>query len=199
MNKMRIPAFRQIMAVLFCGHCIGREKVLPCLSIYFITLFMAGCQGTFPTKEHLESPRIGQQAYTLGPGDKVRINVYEHEGLSGIFSVDDSGRISLPLIQGINVGGLTLPALEKIVTQHLVDNQIVDPKVSVDLIQLRSVCILGEVNLQGCFTYVYGLTVNKAIALAGGYTNRANREKFIITREESLSGHQGSFSVIKRL
>ena len=92
--------------------------------------------------------------------------MYEHESLSGVFSVDDTGNISLPLIRRIAVRGLTVLELEKYVTEELVKNHIYDPKVSIELIDIHPFCVIGEVLRQGCFPYVYGLTADKAIAFA---------------------------------
>jgi len=155
------------------------------LIIIFITVLIAGCANTFPDDTFTEHARIyGHPAYSLGPGDKIRVTVYGHDDLSGNFSVDEAGRISLPLIRGINVKGLSLPELESTITKHLLSNYIVNPKVSVDLLVLRQFCILGEVRNPGCYSNVHGLSANNAIAIAGGYTYRALKYKLAITRED---------------
>ena len=157
-------------------HCIK--------SLIIIGLFIsAGCIGTFPDNEFKVEAKHDYQPYLLGPGDKIRIIVYEHEDLSGTYSVDDTGRISLPLIRGLNVNGLSLPELEESITTMLIENFIVKPKVSVDLTELRLFCISGEVNKPGCYNYIHGISANKAIALAGGYTYRALKNKLAITRK----------------
>lgn len=147
-------------------------------------LITAGCQTANTNANLIEPAAMERPAYTLGPGDKVRVTVYEHDGLSGVFGVDDAGTISLPLIRRINIKGMTLPEVERIVTKHLLSSHIVDPKVSVDLIELRPFCVLGEVKNPGCFEYIHGLTTSKAAAMAGGYTYRAQKDGIVITRED---------------
>ena len=120
--------------------------------------------------------------YTLGPGDKIRLIVYQNEGLSGTFEVDSTGRMALPLIRGIEAEGLTLPGLEEAIAERLVTERLINPKVSIDLIKTRPVCILGEVNEPGCFDYVYGMRTATVIALAGGYTYRALQRKVQVMR-----------------
>lgn len=181
--KMRILRRAGLMLVRN-EYSQGLGKFFLLLISCFFVVLGTGCQGTFPDQGTLETPSLEHPPYTLGPGDKVRITVYGHEDLSGAFTVDDTGRISLPLIRGINVKGLTLPELEQTITKQLLNNDIVNPKVSADLVELRPFCVLGEVRNPGCFSYVFGMTASKAIAKAGGYTYRANETKFLITRED---------------
>lgn len=146
---------------------------------------MVACKSNnFPEEESYQSPLLDKNSvFTLGPGDNIRIRVYDHEDLSGSYNVDDTGRISLPLILGINTRGLTLPELERKIAAELARNFIVDPKVSIDLIESRPFCILGEVRNPGCFSGIHGMNTAQAIAIAGGYTYRAYKVKFVVTRE----------------
>ena len=146
---------------------------------------MIACKSnSFPEQGSYQSPVLDKNTvFMLGPGDSIRIRVYDHEDLSGSYNVDDTGRISLPLILGINTKGLTLPELERKIAAELSKNFIVDPKVSIDLIESRPFCILGEVRNPGCFSGIHGMTTAQAIAIAGGYTYRAYKEKFVVTRE----------------
>ncbi len=150
------------------------------VALCLLVLLTMGCQ----TVATLPSPRTDHHAYTLGPGEKLRVTVYEHENLSGNFTADDAGTISLPLVLRVSVKGMTLPELEQAVTKQLLINHISDPKVSIDLLELRPLCVLGEVRSPGCFGYTHGMTASKAIAMAGGYTYRAKKNEFVITRED---------------
>ena len=146
---------------------------------------LSACATNFPDDEFYQSPgTVKHTAFTLGPGDKIRVTVYEHEDLSGSYSVDDRGRISLPLILGVNAKGHTLPELEKIIAAKFSRNYIVKPNVSIDVLKLRPFCILGEVRNPGCFSHIHGMSSTQAVALAGGYTYRAYKNKFAITRED---------------
>lgn len=150
---------------------------------------LAGCQtaAVAPAETLADGDRnaaAGPHTYTLGPGDKVRVTVYEHENLSGTFAVDDAGTVALPLVRRMVVKGMTLPQFEAAVTKQLIANHIVEPKVSIDLLELRPLCVFGEVRNPGCFSYIHGMTASKAIAMAGGYTYRAKENRLLITRED---------------
>ena len=162
-----------------------RKHAHSCFIICLSTLALTSCANNFPDKEfHKTENIVKHTAFTLGPGDRIRVTVYEHEDLSGNYHLDDSGRISLPLIRGINAKGLTLPELEQKIARELAKNYIVKPNVSVDVLELRPFCILGEVRNPGCFSHIHGMTSAQAIAKAGGYTYRAYKEKFAIIRED---------------
>ncbi len=165
----------------------GWKIALSRLLLLLPLTIVAGCQTTLPSASPAEPQQQESRVYTLGPGDKIRVTVYEHDSLSGNFTVDDSGRLSLPLLGGIEVKGMTLPELEKTITKHLLENDILNPRVSTGLLEFGPFCILGEVRNPGCFSYVHGLTASRAIALAGGYTYRAVKNKFVITRQD---GHK---------
>ncbi len=148
------------------------------------TLIMAiGCQSTMPQRDQLEAAGHEVPIYTLDAGDKVRVTVYGHEDLSGFFSVDDTGVVSLPLVQRVTAKGLSLPDFEQEVVKLLSRQHIINPKVSIELTETRPFCVLGEVRRPGCFNYEFGMTADKAIARAGGYTYRARRNELIITRD----------------
>lgn len=158
-------------------------------AVCLLAMALAGCQtAAVPPTDTLADSGQNTQAsphtYTLGPGDKLRVTVYEHENLSGTFAVDDAGTVSLPLVRRMVVKGMSLPQLEEAVTKQLLANHIVDPKVSIDLLELRPLCVFGEVRNPGCFSYIHGMTASKAIAMAGGYTYRAKENQLLITRED---------------
>lgn len=165
-------------------HNRGMKRPLVVAALCLAVLALTGCE-TLATSANLPEASVTEHpAYTLGPGDKLRVTVYEHDSVSGVFNVDDAGTISLPLVRRVSVKDMTLPEVEQVVTKKLLRSHIVDPKVSVDLIGLRPFCVLGEVRNPGCFEYIHGLTANKAVAVAGGYTYRAQKKNLTITRED---------------
>lgn len=127
------------------------------------------------------------ETYRLGSGDKVRLTVFGEEDLSGEFEVDGSGSVSLPLIGTVKAVGLSTRELEKIASDKLSDGYLIDPSVSIEVLNFRPFFILGEVNEAGSYPYVNGMTVLNAVALAGGFTHRANRDKFLIKRGDDDS------------
>jgi len=165
-------------------NCI-HAKILLFMLVCFLASSLSSCAHNFPEEVFLEPHgAVERTAYTLGPGDKIRVMVYEHQDLSGSYNIDDSGRISMPLIRGIHAKGLTLPELEDRISDELARNFIVNPKVSIDIEELRPFCILGEVRNPGCFNHIHGMNTAQAVAIAGGFTYRAYKDKFAITRED---------------
>jgi len=115
-------------------------------------------------------------AYALGSSDRLRVTVFGHPDLSGEFEVDGTGSISLPLIGQIKAEGLSTANLEKSISASLANGYILDPRVSVEVINYRPFYILGEVGTPGEYPYTNGLTVQNAVAAAGGFTYRANKK-----------------------
>lgn len=120
--------------------------------------------------------------YRLGTGDVVRVTVFGHEDLSGEFEIDSAGQLSLPLIQQVQAGALTASQLEGEIASALKPDYLKNPKVSVQVLNYRPFYILGEVNAPGSYSYVNGMTVINAVALAGGYTYRARENEVKIIR-----------------
>lgn len=118
-----------------------------------------------------------EAAYRLGSGDKLRITVYNEEDVTGEYEVDSSGSVSLKMIGAVPAAGRTLPELAKIIEAKLLDGYLLNPRVAIDVLNYRPFYVLGEVNEPGSYPYVSGITVLKAIALAGGYTFRARTSK----------------------
>jgi len=123
--------------------------------------------------------------YRLAAGDRVRVSVYGHEDLSGDFEVDGTGQLSLPLIQDIVASDKTLNQLEQDIKTALMPDYLKNPRVSVEILNYRPFYIVGEVNTPGSYAYVSGMTVINAVAMAGGFTHRAQKGNIKITRAVS--------------
>lgn len=121
--------------------------------------------------------------YRVGAGDRLTIRVAGETDLTADYLVDAAGQISMPYVQSVQVAGLTTPQVEKLVTQRLRAGYLRDPQVSVQATSLRPFYILGEVNGSGSFPYQPGITVQNAIAIAGGYGPRADQGAVLITRK----------------
>jgi polysaccharide export outer membrane protein len=121
-------------------------------------------------------------AYQLGSGDKVRITVFGEPDLTGEFEINSDGVLSFPLVGEVPAKGLSPRQLgDKLVTL-LKDGFLVNPKINVEVINYRPFFILGEVTKPGGYPFVTSMTVVTAVALAGGYTPRANKSRMTITR-----------------
>jgi polysaccharide export outer membrane protein len=123
-------------------------------------------------------------AYRLGTGDQLRIIVFGEEDLSGEFQVDDTGAVSIPLVGDVTARGQTLRSFEAAVREKLAEGYLKDPRVSVQVLNYRPFYIIGEVEKGGEYPFVSGMHVLNAVAVAGGFTYRANTSKVFITRGE---------------
>jgi polysaccharide biosynthesis/export protein len=125
----------------------------------------------------------GAEDYRLGPEDKVKVVVFGEPDLSGEFPVDSSGVLAAPFIGQMTVKGLTLRDFERAYAAKLREAQILrDPRVSAEVVSFRPIYVLGEVKKPGQYAFVSGMTVQKAVALAEGYTYRASESTVEITR-----------------
>ncbi|WP_339831396.1 polysaccharide biosynthesis/export family protein [uncultured Parvibaculum sp.] len=122
--------------------------------------------------------------YRLGAGDKLRLIVFGEADLSGEFDVTGGGRVSLPLIGQIDAEGLTLSQFEAAVIAKLQDGYLNNPRVSAEVLNYRPFYIYGEVESPGQYPYTSSMTILNAVAVAGGYTYRANQDRVFITRGE---------------
>lgn len=135
--------------------------------------------------EPLPTSEIGKARapYKLDAGDKVRVNVYREPELSGEFSVNSTGALSLPLVGEVPVKGLTSAEVEAELTRRFASGGLLrDPRVSIDVYDFRTFAILGEVQRPGVYPAKDGTTLTDAVAIAGGYTYRANEKRLLIRR-----------------
>jgi len=122
--------------------------------------------------------------YRVDTGDRVSITVYQEPDLSvsGV-RVKANGTIAYPLLGDLHVAGLTSQELQDLVTSKLLDGYLKKPSINVSIDSYRLYYIKGEVNRPGGYAFVDGLTVAKAVALAGGYTVRASEKSIGLVRE----------------
>jgi polysaccharide biosynthesis/export protein len=123
--------------------------------------------------------------YRVGAGDRLTVRVAGETDLTADYLVDGSGNISMPYIQTINVAGQTTAAIEQSIAARLRAGYLRDPKVSVQVTMPRPFYILGEVNTAGSFAYQPGMTVQNAVAIAGGYSPRADQGAVLLTRKNA--------------
>jgi polysaccharide export outer membrane protein len=122
--------------------------------------------------------------YFLGPGDEIRVDVFNEPTLSGTYTVDPSGSVSLPLIGQQQASGQSLRQFEGEITKAL-NHYLINPRVNLDLAKFRPFYIHGEVTNGGEYPYASGMHVLTAIGMAGGYTYRANKKRIYIIRQGS--------------
>lgn len=119
--------------------------------------------------------------YRLGTGDKIKVTVFGEEDASGEYEVDSTGAISVKLLGRVQAKGLTVAEIEQaLVDQYRSRGYFRNPRISIELTNLRPFFILGEVEKRGSYPYVTGLTIAQAVAIANGYTYRASKTRITI-------------------
>ena len=121
--------------------------------------------------------------YRLGPGDKIEITVFGQADLSVEATVSANGDITMPLLGQVKAASLTVFELQELVAQRLNESYVVEPRISIEVLNYRPFFILGEVEKPGKYEYVVGLTVRMAVAVGGGYTRRAREDVMLLVRE----------------
>ena len=125
------------------------------------------------------------EGYHLGSGDKIHIAVFGQPDLNGDYVVDGGGSVQLPLIGSVRAAGLTVAEFQKQVATKFGDGYLVNPNVEVDVVNYRPFYIIGEVKAPGQYPYVNGMSILNAVALAGGFTDRADKSEVYIRRNGS--------------
>jgi polysaccharide export outer membrane protein len=124
-------------------------------------------------------------AYRLDAGDKLRVVVYGQEGLTNSYAIDAGGAITMPLIGSVPARGRTPAELASAITARLRSGYIRDPSVAVEIESYRPFFILGEVAAPGQYPYVPNMTVESAVAIAGGFSPRARRDRITLTHTDA--------------
>ncbi|MDE1936481.1 polysaccharide biosynthesis/export family protein, partial [Bradyrhizobium sp.] len=123
--------------------------------------------------------------YRLDAGDKLRVVVYGQEGLTNTYAIDAGGAITMPLIGAVQARGKTPAGLAADISAKLRNGYIREPSVAVEVETYRPFFILGEVAAPGQYPYVPNMSVESAVAIAGGFTPRAKRDSVTLTHSAS--------------
>jgi polysaccharide export outer membrane protein len=163
-------------------HGGGSELVNAGMIALGRVMVMAACLALFASPAHAQ----GDAEYALGPGDKVRITVFNEPDLSRDVQVGVDGKISYPLIGEISAEGKTLPAFAKGLADAL-ETYLRQARVTADIVEYRPFSIIGEVKAPGSYPYSANLTVIGAVARAGGFSDRAAKNKVFIRRANDVN------------
>ena len=134
------------------------------------------------------APAASEGPYTLDSGDRLRVVVFGQEGLTNSYAVDASGHIAMPLIGPVLARGATTEQLSNRIAEKLRDGFIREPHVAVEIEAYRPFFILGEVTAPGQYPFVANMSVETAVAIAGGFTPRAFRKTVMLNR--TVNGRQ---------
>ncbi len=177
MFQSKIPSiFLLLLASLLLAGCVSKSN-----SKWVTTVNSFVPQAS---QGKTSSPLHGQ-AYTVGQGDRLQVRVFGEPTLTGEYAVDGTGTISMPLLRSVQVAGLNTQQVEQRIATKLRQKFLRNPNVSVEIRTFRPFYILGEVNRSGQYPYVDGMSVQTAVAIAGGFTPRAKRSKIKVTRRYS--------------
>jgi polysaccharide biosynthesis/export protein len=130
------------------------------------------------------APAAYDQQYRLDAGDRLRVVVYGQEGLTNSYAIDAGGSITMPLIGAVPARGLTPATLASHIAGRLRNGFIRDPSVAVEIETYRPFFILGEVAAPGQYPYVPNMSVESAVAIAGGFSPRARRDAVTLTHTD---------------
>ena len=151
------------------------------------SVVLAGCdgpRGTIIGADAMASTELSSD-YRLSPGDKVKVTVFNEEDLTGEFQVNESGNVAFPLAGEVPAAGKSMPEFKAVLTQTLRGRYVRNPKVSVEVANYRPFNVVGEVRNAGQFSYRPGMTMRDAVAMAGGYTYRANTRLLYVRRADA--------------
>jgi polysaccharide export outer membrane protein len=149
--------------------------------VFALAFAVTGCSGYHPAPKAFHEATI--QPYRLDSGDRLRITVFEQAALSNTYSIDQAGYVAFPLIGAVPARGQTIQQMESVIAAKLRQGYLRDPDVSIEVDRYRAVYIMGEVGQAGQYSYVAGMTIQNAIALAGGFSPRANQRDVDVTRK----------------
>ena len=124
------------------------------------------------------------KSISLDSGDRLRIVVFGQDGLSNSYVVDAAGNITMPLIGAVPARGTSTSELARVVGARLRNGFIREPHVAIEIESYRPFFILGEVTYPGQYPYVPNMTVETAVAIAGGFTPRAYRWDVKVARNQ---------------
>jgi polysaccharide export outer membrane protein len=189
---------QQSSVLCFQKRCVGGKmnlrfdattmnKGVIVVALLLLGPMVAGCDGARGTiaKAEAAMPVSNSAAYHLTTGDKIKVTVYNEQDLTGEFQVNDAGNVSFPLAGDIPASGATVSEFERRLTAKLRKGLVRNPRVSVEVSSYRPFNVIGEVKNAGQYPYRPGLTLNDAVAMAGGFTYRANQHTAYIRRADA--------------
>lgn len=175
---------------------LDRSKFLAAL---LVGVLLTGC-GMAPTGRDVSTAAIpANTAYTLWPGDRLKIAVFNEADLTGEFQVDELGNIAFPLVGEIKASGLTLEQFRQNLSAKLRKGYVRNPSITLEVLNYRPINIIGEVKKAGQYAYRPGMTLQDMPAIAGGYSYRADQETIHIVRlqgGQTIKTEIGNSSVV---
>ena len=160
--------------------CVRSRNLWRALAISLMAVLISACASYKPLNPAFH--KALNEPYRLDSGDVLRVTVFEQTELTNTYSVDKAGHISFPLVGSLSARGATPKQMEGRIASGLKRGFLRNPDVSVEIATYRPFFILGEVGTSGQYVYVPGMTVQNAIAIAGGFSARAEQANVDVTR-----------------
>jgi len=182
------PVIVCLLAALALSGCMRRTSpvaVAPQASLDTVAYGQTYAPAPVPVAYAEPAPVRYDSAYHLDAGDRLRVVVYGQEGLTNTYAIDAGGSITLPLIGAVPARGRTTAGLAAEISARLRRGFIREPSVAVEIESYRPFFILGEVAAPGQYPYVPNMTVESAVAIAGGFSPRARRDSVTLTHTDA--------------
>lgn len=144
---------------------------------------LSGCA----TSASTTLPSVAAVEYRLAPGDRLKLEVFREQDLSGEFVINDQGVVGLPLVGDVPAAGKTLAQLREELTATLSREYVRNARINLDIASYRPIYVLGEVEKPGEYAFAGGMSVHALVAKAGGFTYRAN-ENVVYVRHAGEAG-----------
>lgn len=178
-NRVHLAACRRFRAI---RRGDGLFTAVRCAAALVFAGLLVACAGSAP-RTVASTPIASDEAeYRLGSGDRIRITVFNEPDLSGEYLIAGDGSLTLSLIGRIPASGKTSDELRKTLEKKFAQ-YLQSPDVSLEILSYRPFYIVGEVRNPGHYPYVDGMNVINAVAIAGGFTYRADADDFYIQRK----------------
>ena len=175
------------------GKILSHVSILICLLAFPVDLTAASKQSVDNRSELPSQGSTPNPGYRLGANDLIKVQVFGEESLNTETRVSGDGKISIPLLGVLEIKGLTVKETEELIAKRLADGYLKNPRVIIYITKYRNFFVSGEVKTPGAYPYEDGLSVLKAVTLAGGFTNKASPSRVKIKRlkdnkeEETIS------------
>ena len=173
-----------LVAALALAGCMGRTAPVAMAPASNLDTIAYGQASPATMAVAYAEPVRFDTAYHLDAGDKLRVVVYGQEGLTNTYAIDAGGSITMPLIGSVPARGRTPAGLAAEIGARLRRGFVREPSVAVEVEAYRPFFILGEVAAPGQYPYVPNMTVESAVAIAGGFSPRALRDRVTITHTD---------------
>ena len=183
------PVIVCLLAALALSGCMGRTAPVAVAPQASLDTIAYGQRPYAPAPMAVAYPEPApvrhDAPYHLDAGDKLRVVVYGQEGLTNGYAIDAGGSIPMPLIGSVPARGRTSAALAAEIAGRLRNGFIREPSVAVEIESYRPFFILGEVAAPGQYPYVPNMAVESAVAIAGGFSPRARRDRVTLTHTDA--------------